>query len=328
MDRTVVLLVIAIMALVLPGAVSAASDLEITKLYASPSDPEVREDFEIKVRAESSAGMDTIELYIDGDYEDSEDCDGDERCSVTFDVYETGAGSHRYKVKAYDLDDDVETDQITVDVEKRNSHPLTLTAYATPTQVQVNQQFSIYASAYDQDGVDRMEVLFAGSVVGSQGCGSTSCSRTFAMAPRPAAGTYNYDVKAYDESGAITTSRVTINVMQPAPQFYCGDGTCNSGETCSSCEEDCGECYVEPMLPVIYTCSQRGGQCCAYGGTGVVDGGADCPSACFSRCNPAPQPANGGSTPTGAATTVDAPVLILAVLVLMMLLLLYIAAKV
>lgn len=31
------------------------------------------------------------------------------------------------------------------------------------------------------------------------------------------------------------------NSQQPA-QFYCGDGSCNNGETCSSCSVDCGKC--------------------------------------------------------------------------------------
>ena len=33
---------------------------------------------------------------------------------------------------------------------------------------------------------------------------------------------------------------VSAEVQGPAP--YCGDGTCNSGETCSTCPEDCGTC--------------------------------------------------------------------------------------
>jgi len=28
-------------------------------------------------------------------------------------------------------------------------------------------------------------------------------------------------------------------------QLYCGDGTCNNGETCTSCSDDCGACAVE-----------------------------------------------------------------------------------
>jgi hypothetical protein len=41
----------------------------------------------------------------------------------------------------------------------------------------------------------------------------------------------------------LTTSRVTnqgsVSVDVPA---YCGDGSCNNGETCSSCSADCGTC--------------------------------------------------------------------------------------
>jgi hypothetical protein len=32
-------------------------------------------------------------------------------------------------------------------------------------------------------------------------------------------------------------------------QTYCGDGTCNGGETCSSCSKDCGSCPLPPSPP-------------------------------------------------------------------------------
>ncbi len=32
------------------------------------------------------------------------------------------------------------------------------------------------------------------------------------------------------------------NPQPPQPQYYCGDGRCNNGESCSSCPQDCGEC--------------------------------------------------------------------------------------
>jgi hypothetical protein len=31
--------------------------------------------------------------------------------------------------------------------------------------------------------------------------------------------------------------------------FYCGDGNCNAGETCSSCPADCGPCAPPPIPP-------------------------------------------------------------------------------
>lgn len=35
-----------------------------------------------------------------------------------------------------------------------------------------------------------------------------------------------------------------VNVTGCAPSAFCGDGTCNTGETCDSCEADCGPCVV------------------------------------------------------------------------------------
>ncbi|MCK5591136.1 MAG: hypothetical protein KAI72_04200, partial [Candidatus Pacebacteria bacterium] len=34
-----------------------------------------------------------------------------------------------------------------------------------------------------------------------------------------------------------------------APEPYCGDGTCNGDETCSTCPDDCEPCYVPPEEP-------------------------------------------------------------------------------
>ena len=35
-------------------------------------------------------------------------------------------------------------------------------------------------------------------------------------------------------------------VSNQADSPYCGDGECNNGETCESCEDDCGKCETEP----------------------------------------------------------------------------------
>ena len=37
------------------------------------------------------------------------------------------------------------------------------------------------------------------------------------------------------------------------PPMYCGDGSCNNGETQSSCCSDCGGCYVDPCLITPYS---------------------------------------------------------------------------
>jgi len=109
----------------------------------------------------------------------------------------------------------------------------------------------------------------------------------------------------------------------------CGDGRCSSTESCSSCPQDCGNC--QPVQPVIYTCEQRGGECCTNGGQRVVSGAADCPSTCFSECNPAPKPEptpGGGSAPTGAVVIGGTTLILLGGLVILLLLVVFIAARV
>lgn len=352
MDRSILIAVALIAVLVIPATVSAA-DPDIKSLRAIPSDPLVRTDFEIYVRATDDEGIDRIKFYADGNLEDTQDCDGDTSCSVYFEAYETDSGTHTYKVRVYDTDDNTETDEIDVYVRSRSEDIPDVSAYASPSQPQTGQSFYIYTTATDGDGLRRIEVLHGGSVVGSQDCSDlTTCSRRFTIAPKYTPSTYVFNIKAYGTDDDTATTSLSVVVVSSAPYCgdsvcnggetcsscpqdcgacpivsYCGDAVCNNGETCSSCQQDCGACSV-PILPVIYTCGQRGGECCQYGGTGIVDGGADCPSSCFSECNPAPTPpVVEPTTPTGAAIVVDAPVLILAILALMMLLLLYIAAK-
>ena len=39
------------------------------------------------------------------------------------------------------------------------------------------------------------------------------------------------------------------NVFGEGGGIYCGDGICNFGETCESCEKDCGPC--EAPIPTV-----------------------------------------------------------------------------
>src|SRR3989344_4335067 len=47
------------------------------------------------------------------------------------------------------------------------------------------------------------------------------------------------------------------------PKYYCGDGSCNNGETCNSCMGDCGECpyeYKDEKLSTAETHSMNDGR--------------------------------------------------------------------
>jgi len=39
------------------------------------------------------------------------------------------------------------------------------------------------------------------------------------------------------------------------PTEFCGDNSCNNGETCSACSKDCGSCPIPPPLPNGYECN-------------------------------------------------------------------------
>jgi len=81
---------------------------------------------------------------------------------------------------------------------------------------------------------------------------------------------------------------------------------------------------------IVYTCEQRGGECCEDGGEGEVDGAADCPSECYSECNPEPAlvaGTGGTSTPTGAVIAVDSSTLMLGLLMVIIIVAIIIAAR-
>ena len=45
--------------------------------------------------------------------------------------------------------------------------------------------------------------------------------------------------------------------QQSPPQPYCGDGSCNNAETCSTCSGDCGQCKVDRQIG-----NRFAAQCC------------------------------------------------------------------
>ncbi|MCU0642206.1 MAG: hypothetical protein MUF61_01325 [archaeon] len=68
---------------------------------------------------------------------------------------------------------------------------------------------------------------------------TTSDNTTFTAGLAMSNGNYTMDVYCRDIAGNWNLSQeVSFTVLAP----YCGDGTCNGGESCSSCSSDCGSC--------------------------------------------------------------------------------------
>lgn len=78
---------------------------------------------------------------------------------------------------------------------------------------------------------------------------------------------------------------------------YCGDGICQSSESCSTCSHDCGQCASQNTQPATNfcgdgkcsssescsTCSSDCGQCSAYCGDGTCQSSESC-STCSQDC--------------------------------------------
>ena len=330
----------------------AADSVGITDMHISPSEVYENTEFQVYVRAADDEGVKEIKLYIDGDLEDTEDCDDDDVCVARFYVELDETGTYELRAKAYATGDaaDTDTDHLQVYVRQDSSQMPYLTASVSPSQPQTGNAFTIYATASGVNPLYKLELRHGGAVIGTQYCGYTTyCSKSFAVSPKYTAGTYVFEVRAYDEddyvgtvsltavigqsdycgngacSGSETCSSCSIDCGSCQPVTRCGDGVCSSSETCSSCSIDCGQCSQRQLPVITYTCEQRGGACCENGGAGVVSGAADCPSKCFSQCN-AVQPA--ARTPTGAAVAIDPSMVLMGLLALMLLMVMYIAVKV
>ena len=343
---------IVIFALILSTASVLAADPEIEALYAVPNNPYIGTYFDIYVRAEDADGIDRIKFYTDGSLEETKDCDEEEECATYFDVYETIYGYHTYKVKVYDTEGDTETDEIRVYV-----RPYYYPRYCGDGRCTAGE------NAYNcpQDcriitcsGEGQMIGTYPGGGICCAGLTPISTVSPDSRGVCPSTPVVGSSICTRCGNGICGIGENYCNCPQDCPRNYCGDGICNAGESCATCPQDCGTCVrcgdgrcspsescsscpqdcgtcQTPIPDVIYTCEQRGGECCEYGGQGVVSGAADCPSTCFSECNPAPEPEptpGGESAPTGAVVMSGTSLMLLGGMVVLLILVIFIAFRV
>lgn len=115
-------------------------------------------------------------------------------------------------------------------------------------------------------------------------------------------GTYSFVLVPDSTDGFAAYSREgttpPVLVITASGSASCGDGTCASGETCSSCATDCGTC---PLTcgdgtcnngETCSTCASDCGACPATCGDGACNNGETC-SSCSSDCGTCPPPATG-----------------------------------
>jgi len=201
----------------LPMLASAENDgdPDIERLYASPDEPYQYERFEIYVRAEDGDGLDIIKLYEDSSRIDTCDCDGDDECRCTFDVRESDAGYHTYKVKAYDEDGETESESIRVYVLPVEADyyytypyptysypaPAITQAYFIPTEPETAMAFEAYLAASSSVGLKSIEVWHGGIRLGIKNCyNSQSCAHSFAVSPKYTQGNYEFIFRAIDRN--------------------------------------------------------------------------------------------------------------------------------
>ena len=59
--------------------------------------------------------------------------------------------------------------------------------------------------------------------------------------------TVSYYISARNELGETATTETFYFTYDESPVSFCGDGTCDEDENCSTCSQDCGECETTPQ---------------------------------------------------------------------------------
>jgi|GEM_PF-2065778 len=116
-------------------------------------------------------------------------------------------GTYTYTVNAYDAAGNVGSATVTVTVQIGSSDITapTVNVSANSTNFSAAGTLNLTASASDNVGVTKVEILQNGSVVAT----GTSYSRSFTSANN---GSYVYTVKAYDAAGNVGTKELTVTV--------------------------------------------------------------------------------------------------------------------
>lgn len=114
---------------------------------------------------------------------------------------------------------------------------VTLTSPSNGASYTAGQTVTSSATATDSDGtITKVEFYRNGVLV------NTDTSSPYSYQWTSTEGTYSIYAKAYDNSSASKNSSTVSITVNPVVTLFCGDGTCNNQETCSTCSQDCGVC--------------------------------------------------------------------------------------
>jgi hypothetical protein len=151
----------------------------------------------------------------------------------------------------------------TVDIDSNliiSSNYLSVNSFAL-TSLNKSATITLYGLGYDSP-----EILRNGHICPADICTLISYSGGIAV----------FTVSYFQHSSITNYSLEEEGVT---PEEYCGDSSCNNGETCSTCPGDCGVCLYcgDGICNNAETCSTCPGDCGACTGGGGGGGGGDEP---------------------------------------------------
>lgn len=93
-------------------------------------------------------------------------------------------------------------------------------------------------------------------------------------------GSHAFYVIATDDSDNNSDTASVSFTISSAPPVSCGNGSCDAGEDCSNCSQDCGTC------PVQETCALKGGSVCTASQkcSGSIVAASDTSYCCIGGC--------------------------------------------
>lgn len=168
----------------------------------------------VNVSASDDTGVTRVELYVDGAVFAS---DPTAPHSFAWDTSVVNNGTHSLEAVAYDAagnSGDSNLVRVTVDNSAPAPAPPTVDISSPVNGSSVTGTVKIKVSANGSSTIKKIEAYADGSLVGSNGCTSTSCSATFRWNSKPAAaGQHTLSAKAYDAAGNVGASS-DVNVWK------------------------------------------------------------------------------------------------------------------
>ncbi|MCK5234318.1 MAG: hypothetical protein KAJ88_00610, partial [Candidatus Aenigmarchaeota archaeon] len=187
----------------------------------------------------SDANKDTVLLEWNGTDETFDNNDGN-----YYWENKTGLSDGTYTIKVYVNDtagniNQTETRTITIDTTPPN---MTITSPENATALPAGTTQTQISITTDENATCRYNTTDSGYENSTSFTSTGNQDHSFLYTGLSGGNTYELYYWCNDSYGNINTNSTHHTFSVSSQTAYCGDGTCNNDETCSTCSSDCGSC--------------------------------------------------------------------------------------